>query len=74
METKQTAIQIAMESYQNDGVSFTDWFMDNSSMLLAMEKEQIRDAYDEGDGNGTASEWGYERISSEEYYNETYGK
>ncbi len=70
METKQTAIQIAIESYQNDGVSFTDWFMDNSSMLLAMEKEQIMKA--NIDGYEEAQNYG--ETSAEQYYEETYGK
>ena len=68
MENKQTAIQIAIESYKNDGVSFTDWFMDNSSMLLAMEKEQIIDAFDNG--------YSYDLFNGggKQYYEETYGK
>lgn len=38
----KTAMQIAVESYKNDGVSFTDWFLDNYEMLLEKEKEQIK--------------------------------
>lgn len=44
------------------------------SIAKMMEKEQIKDAYEEGDGNGTATEWGYEVINAEQYYEETYGK
>ena len=33
-----TAIQIAIENYKKDGVSFTDWFMDNYELLLEEEK------------------------------------
>ena len=72
METKQTAIQIAIESYLNDGVSFTDWFSDNSSNLLAMEKEQIKDAWKDSNHHRYVEE--VLEYSAEEYYNETYGK
>lgn len=44
----KTAMQIAIESYKNDGVSFTDWFIDNYEMLLKKEKEQIMKAYSIG--------------------------
>lgn len=33
-----TAIQIAIENYKKDGVSFTDWFIDNHEFLLEEEK------------------------------------
>lgn len=41
-------MQIAIESYKNDGVSFTDWFIDNYEMLLEKEKENIINAYSIG--------------------------
>lgn len=44
----KTAIQIAIESYKNDGVSFTDWFMDNYEMLLQKEKEQMLNQWQRG--------------------------
>ena len=44
----KTAMQIAIESYKNDGVSFTDWFIDNYEMLLEKEKKQIINAYSIG--------------------------
>lgn len=37
-----------------------------------MEREQIMDAYEAGDENGTSSQCGYGSINSEQYYNETY--
>jgi hypothetical protein len=37
----KTAMEIAIESYKNDGVSFTDWFLDNYEMLIEKEKEQM---------------------------------
>ena len=73
----KTAMQIAVESYKNDGVSFTDWFIDNYIMLLEKEKEQIinahwagwEDAYDylREDNNDRARQ-------AEEYYEETYNQ
>lgn len=44
----KTAIQTAFESYKYDGVSFTDWFIDNYEMLLKQEKEQIINSYKGG--------------------------
>lgn len=66
----KTAMQIAVESYKNDGVSFTDWFIDNYEMLLKKEEEQIRKAY----GTGYKNSSNYEEIGGIEYYNETYTK
>jgi len=80
METKQTAVEWLEEQFIwmiEDGVDWFDAFHSVMSKLekaKQMEKEQIVDAYEAGDGNGTASEWGYDVISSEQYYNETYGK
>jgi hypothetical protein len=42
----KTVMQIALESYKNDGVSFTEWFMDNYEMLLEKEKEQIQNVFE----------------------------
>jgi hypothetical protein len=71
----KTAMQIAVESYKNDGVSFTDWFLDNYEMLLEKEKEQIIEAYNQ---NIT----GFDKLEQEEiglnwaedYYNQTYNQ
>ncbi len=68
-------MQIAVESYKNDGVSFTDWFLDNYEMLLEKEKEQIIEAYNQ---NIT----GFDKLEQEEiglnwaedYYNQTYNQ
>jgi len=62
-----TAIQIAIESYEKDGVSFTDWFIDNYKLLLQIEKEQIIDAYAQGYSDGVQ-----EPNPNDDYYNETY--
>ncbi|HBT93143.1 MAG TPA: hypothetical protein DEB23_02530 [Chitinophagaceae bacterium] len=62
----KTAMQIAIESYKNDGVSFTDWFINNYEILLEKEKEQICNSYVEG------LEGLY--MGAEEYYNQTYNQ
>ena len=63
-------MQLAIESYKNDGVSFTDWFIDNYQMLLEKEKEQIIEAYCDGFVVGSEGN----QIMSEEYYNQTYNQ
>jgi hypothetical protein len=69
----KTAIQMAIESYQNDGVSFTDWFIDNYKMLLEKEKEQIIESYEDGKQNGMESITNVNAyIIGEYYYNQTY--
>jgi hypothetical protein len=68
--TMKTAMQIAVESYKNDGVSFTEWFMDNYEMLLEKEKEQIIYA-----GNKCQIyNDGFVYEDGEEYYNQTYNQ
>ena len=62
-------MQIAVESYKNDGVSFTDWFIDNYEILLEKEKEQILEAYDKG-----ISDHQWNDYNPEEYYNQTYNQ
>ena len=64
----KTAMQIAIESYKNDGVSFTDCFIDNYEMLLEKEKEQIKMAFIDGVWDS------FKKIDSEEYYNQTYNQ
>ena len=63
-------MQIAIESYKNDGVSFTDWFIDNYEMLLEKEKEQLEDAF------YTKSELEYDSSykNFEDFYNQTYNQ
>ena len=69
----KTAMQIAVESYKNDGVSFTDWFLDNYEMLIEKEKNQIIEAYEDGKQNGMDSITNiYMYIIGEKYYNQTY--
>lgn len=76
----KTAIQIAVESYKNDGVSFTDWFLDNYEILLEKEKEQITDAHWAGWGHAydyyvtEAESYDSQAVQAEDYYNETYNQ
>lgn len=71
--TMKTAIQLAIESYKNDGVSFTDWFIENYEMLLEKEKEQIIVAFIH---NRYVLAGGHpiRRDYAEEYYNKTYNQ
>jgi hypothetical protein len=71
----KTAMQIAVESYKNDGVSFTDWFIDNYEMLLEKEKEQIVTAFEVGYKScdiDEAFEINRKLASGELHYNKTY--
>lgn len=58
-------MQAAIEIYKNDGVSFTEWFMDNYELLLELEKEHIRISYNDGKNSVLNNEI----KSSIEYYN-----
>jgi hypothetical protein len=66
----KTAMQIAIESYKNDGVSFTDWFIDNYEILLEKEKEQIIDAY----YGGVKLLSGDIESAAKHYYNQNYNQ
>jgi len=71
----KTAMQIAIEGYKNDGVSFTDWFLDNYEILLEKEKEQIIDAFELGYKScdlDEAFEINRKLASGELYYNKSY--
>lgn len=63
MKTKQTAVQILVESMTTSDVSF---YSKEIAIGLQMEREQIIDAYYEG------KEYGFKE-QGEQYYNETYG-
>lgn len=67
-------MQIAVESYKNDGVSFTDWFLDNYEMLLEKEKEQIIQTWDKRGSTIVPKYFLEENITGEQYYNETYNQ
>ena len=44
------------------------FFINHFHKYLAMEKEQIMEAYDEGNNN----EWMGDNVTGEQYYNETF--
>jgi len=76
-EHMKTAMQIAIESYKNDGVSFTDWFIDNYQMLIEKEKEQIVDAFELGYKScdlDEAFEINRKLASGELYYDKNYNQ
>lgn len=67
MEKKQTAVEWFLSEFENQIQFKPDseldvWFKALFPKAKAMEKEQIKDAYDNGEDR-----------SSELYYNETYG-
>ena len=72
--SKQTAVQYLLEEFSEiiGPVSFTvtqDLFIRDAVIKAKeMEKEQIKDAFNEGNPNGFIIKCG------EEYYNETYKK
>jgi hypothetical protein len=84
MENRQTAVELlAIGIYSDCQFGETlgnrisidkDYLEKIIDQAKQMEKEQLKDAYEDGDENGRLVEWGYERISSELFYNETYGK
>lgn len=66
----KTPIQILIEKYKNDGVSFTDWFIENYEMLLEEEKHHIQMGYNAGKLIGV-----FKKVkNSTEYYNQTYNQ
>ena len=76
----KTAMQLAVEIYKNDGVSFTDWFIDNYEMLLEKEKEQIIDAYRISSINNSSSDDiqnirpEYWQVNAEMWYDKHYNQ
>jgi hypothetical protein len=60
MGNKQTAVEWFIEQLKNQGVQYIKM----SKQAKEMEKQQIIDAYDQGD---------IQLVNGEQYYNETYG-
>jgi len=72
--SKQTAVQLLKESIDHELKLGTKMVV-NWDMYLAMEKEQIEDAWDKRCSHGVVSQtWHIERKNGEQYYNETYRK
>lgn len=74
MASKQTAMQALIEwgdkmmlEHPMKTLSFAE-AIDKAEELLAMEKEQIIDAYNDGNAEWTAIEY----TDAEQYYNSTY--
>ena len=79
-QVKKTSVQWLIQNIVEDQTikskSMSEWIkvFDNAK---AMEKEQIMDAHKHGFTEGTcfgSSPIGYKFTTSEQYYNETYGK
>ena len=69
---KQTSVEFLEKELNELLVLFSDkWEKVNKAIEQAkeMEKEQIIDAFKNGDCNGT-----FETINAEQYYNETFNK
>jgi hypothetical protein len=64
MKNKQTAVEWLIEQWPILESQLPDWLIEQAK---AMEKEQIKDAWD----NGIQWEWDSSIRNSEEYYNET---
>jgi len=60
MENKQTAVEWFIEQLKNQGVQYIRM----SEQAKQMEKEQIKDAYEQGD---------IQIVNGEQYYEQTYG-
>ena len=84
---KQTAVEWLLNNLHEIGVNHNlsikaekGWLEKRNEIIeqaKAMEKEQIMDAYEQGEEDGYwHPENGYDKKfeSSEQYYNETYGK
>ena len=66
--SKQTALQILVESMTTSDVSF---YSKEIAIALQMEREQIETAYQAGDGDAYNLE--ETKNWAQQYYNETYG-
>ena len=60
MGNKQTAVEWFIEQLKNQGVQYIRM----SEQAKQMEKEQIKDAYEQGD---------IQIVNGEQYYEQTYG-
>ena len=67
---KQTAVQQLIDIFNQDQVSFTDWFLDNYKSFLEIERQQIADAYINGLCEYPVPFFTY--YQAEQYYNETF--
>jgi hypothetical protein len=70
----KTVIQKLVDTMNKDQVSFTEWFQDNYKLLIQDEKEQIIDAYVDGQLNVNEDGCLLDENGAEQYYNQTYNK
>ena len=61
MENKQTAVEWLVNELKNNGLDYIDYAKETIDQAKAMEKQQIMDAYNNGEDR-----------SAELYYNETF--
>jgi hypothetical protein len=70
--SKQTVVDLIFDNFNLlSDVDFKSWMLNKYDELKAMEKEQIKDAYQLGfeDGDSNVSIY----FDKKEYYNQTYG-
>ena len=68
MSKKQTAVEWLKEKIEDELTGFTVVWGEEFEQALQLEREQIEDAFDEGNPNGFIDKNG------EQYYTQTYGK
>ena len=73
MNTPKTAMGELIEKLNNTGddTVFCIWFEANKERLLEKEKQQIIEAYVDGDWNGTEN---HPYMLAEDYYNQTFNQ
>jgi hypothetical protein len=64
MSKEQTAVQLLVEQIMKHDKSFLEFYGAEIEQAKAIEKQQIIEAYCQGDDN----------VGAEQYYNETYNK
>ena len=65
-------MQILHEGVNPKGTSFSKEAIEEANKLLEKEKEQIKNSYLDGDGNGCGCYDFLTNEDAEQYYNETY--
>jgi len=73
MENKQTAVEWLLQRFEDGDMYNVEDVQFIKHQALAMEKEQIESAFTQGD-LFSSDYFDGKNITSENYYNETYGK
>lgn len=63
----KTAVEWLVEELKSNSIDLTKWHNNLLEQAKEIEKQQIIDAFTNGDCNGT-----FETINAEQYYNETF--